>query len=384
MLNRCAPLVLATLLAACGGGACGGGEQAPAGPKHPLQAPGSQVGATLAKVNDLPIGTAGIAAEASRKPPTDGSTYSLEEKRQLLDSAIRDEILFQEAFRRGLYQDPKVRRILVSQLLREAVYEDASRQTPSDEAMRSWFEENGERFTVPERRHLRRIFIRINAQQGREDALARAQEILAKAKAAPDTFGDLAREHSEDAYASRDGDLGYLPKEGKPGVPTEVVLRGYGLNLGEISEPFLADGGYNLVQLAGKRDRLERSFEQVKGAVSRAMQMDRFEKLTETFVSELKRSANVTINEAALDAFQPPTGPRPGTSLPGVGQATPDAPPANAPEIRAVPGSQRTEPRSSTEGAARTGDPIRDLGDRNQEMRALMEADAAEEAEENE
>src|SRR5262245_61432616 len=71
----------------------------------------------IAKVGDAVITAQDFAAAAARATPA-GPELTKEERRKVLDDLVTEEVLFQEAVAKGLYRDPKVRKIMVNLLLR--------------------------------------------------------------------------------------------------------------------------------------------------------------------------------------------------------------------------------------------------------------------------
>ena len=77
------------------------------------------IGTILATVNGTAVGERDYKRAASRKAPSNGTSLDSQEKVEVLDKLVSEELLFQEAFQRGLYRDPKVRKVMVNALLRE-------------------------------------------------------------------------------------------------------------------------------------------------------------------------------------------------------------------------------------------------------------------------
>ena len=285
--------ILALWLAGCDLVGLGAGQE--------IGAPPSRVadGATIARVGDGAITDLQFAEAASRD--TDAAEgANLAARREVLESLITDEILFQEAIDREIFRDPKVRKIMVSLLIREEVF-DRIRETeiPVDELER-YFEANRELFVVPEKVQVRRIFVRV----GEERTLEAAQELMAglrkQLQRDPAKFGEIAEKLSEDPFRRRGGDIGLLDRSGKPGVPDEVVDKAFALRVGQLSEVFEAGGGLNLVLSVSRRDRIERSFEQMKGTVSRKMKNETFQEKTEEFIAGIRGRHPVEIDEDKL------------------------------------------------------------------------------------
>jgi hypothetical protein len=335
-----------------------------------LAPPSAVVGTPLAKVNGFTVGSSAFEVLSQRKTPADGQAFSTDEKREIVDLTVTDEVLFQEAFKKGLYHDPKVRKIMINLLLREEVYGKVSNDDFSDDDLTEYFGTHKEEFVVPEKVHVKRIFVAISNQRPAPEAESIAKALFAQVSGAPDTFRDVASESSDGPFKRRGGDLGYISDDGKPGIPSEVTNRAFKMEVGEISEPFLAAGGYNILSIPNRRERLERTFEQMRGSVLRRMKNDRYDSLSTEYVDTLEEGSAIEVMDAALENYTPIPNARPSMALPTGGLPSavqPGALPVPIPDA-ALEGDEM-----APSGEPRTGDPIRDLGDANDEAREMLE-----------
>lgn len=296
-------LMLSLLLAACGGepeaGGAGGPGAAPPGG-------GVSVGATgplVARVGPGGVTVDDYVDQAIRNPAAASGALTPEAQKEVLDALITEEALWQEAVQRGLYRDPKVRKIMVNLLLREEIYAKVSASDFSPEQLQAYFEAHKDEFVVPEKIQVKRIFLRVGPERDQAAAMALANRLRQQIVAQPDTFKELAVEHSDDPYKRRGGDLGYLSAEGKPGIDQAVVDAAFKLQVGEVSQPFEAAGGVNIVTVAARRERVERTFEQMKGSVLRKLKNERYKELTDAYVAQVKGAFDVEVDQAALAAI---------------------------------------------------------------------------------
>lgn len=349
---------------------CGGTPAAPAGPTtcEIAATPAPLVGTRLATVNGNEVGTVGWEALSARKTPANGTSWTDEEKRAILDEVLADEALFQEAFDRALYQDPKVRKIMVSLLLRSEVYDKVRNEDFTDEQMEAHFRANKAEFVVPEKVQVKRIFVAINSNRTAEAAKTIADGLYAKVTAQPDSFRDVAIESSDGPFARRGGDVGYIDREGKPGLPPDVVARAFLIEEGGFSQPFEAAGGYNILYVPQRRERIERSFEQMRGAVLRRLKNERYEELTNSFVDGLLSKGKVEIDDAALAGWNPASSARTGTQLP--------RPPQRPAAVEEPVIGEDGKPIEMVHGHPKTGDPFQDMGDANDEAERMFQEDA--------
>jgi peptidyl-prolyl cis-trans isomerase C len=298
-------LALVALMLGCGGETETSSEEVVAGATSSegvLEAIVHAEGDLIATVGAGGVGVEEFTAAAIRTAPADGEALSAEERKDVLEQLITEEALWQEAAKKGLYRDPKVRKIMVNLLLREEIYSNVNASDFSDEEMQRYYDEHREEFVVPEKIQVKRIFLRVSDKRSLEEATSQASDIRRQIVAAPDRFKELAAEFSEDPYKRRGGDLGYISREGKPGIDPAVVLKAFELDVQAVSEPFEAGGGINIVAVANKRDRVERTFAQMKGTALRKLKNEKYKELTDGYVEGIRKNFNVKIDEATLAA----------------------------------------------------------------------------------
>jgi len=101
-----------------------------------------------------------------------------------------------------------------------------------------------------EQAHVRHILVRTSEIVSEADARRRLTDLRERMVRGGADFGELARLHSQDASASRGGDLGWvLPGDTVPEFERAFIA----LKPGEISEPVKSPFGYHLIQLLERR-----------------------------------------------------------------------------------------------------------------------------------
>ena len=193
---------------------------------------------------------------------------------------------------------------MVQTLMRKEVYATVRNSDFSQEELQAYFEEHREDFVVPEMVQVRRIFLKVGEKRSADEAKSKLAGIRDQLLKSPEQFKTLAKDNSEDPYRKRGGDLGFLAREGKPGVPEEVTNKAFGMKVGDLSDVFEAGGGYNLISIVNRRERVERTYEQMKGSVLRKMKADKFKSLFEEYVDGIRDEYSVTKNEDVLDAIE--------------------------------------------------------------------------------
>ncbi len=95
------------------------------------------------------------------------------------------------------------------------------------------------------------ILIRLNEIVSEGDALQRLTELKQRMEMGGEDFGDLARQHSDDASAAKGGDLGWL----SPGDTVPDFERAMNaLQPGEVSDPVRSPFGFHLIKVLERRD----------------------------------------------------------------------------------------------------------------------------------
>ena len=152
--------------------------------------------------------------------------------------------LFFEGRKQAYLTEPQVKLRYITFLNEQAM---AGTQV-SDQEIEQYYRMNPDRFSTPEQRQARHILLRSDAKDSGELQAAKRKKleaILALAKAGKD-FGQLAREHSEDASGKTGGDLGFFSK-GQMVPPFAEAA--FALKEGEISGVVETQFGLHLIKL---------------------------------------------------------------------------------------------------------------------------------------
>lgn len=292
-------LVVVALLAMPG---CG--NEGPGGTPSAATASSGDIGEVIATVNGASIGAKEFETAAARKTPANGDSLSLEEKKQVLDDLVEEKLLYAEALKKGLDKDPKVQKVMVNTLVREQVFNTLQNSDFPDDVLQKYYEDHKSEFIVPEKVQIKRILVKVTPERADDAAKAEAEKLRAEVAKNPDSFKDVAARASEDPYKRRGGDVGFVSKEGKPGLEQAIVDKAFGMETSAISEVFKTEDGYNIIQVAARREQLERTFQQMKGTVLRKAKSAKQQELYDGFVGGLKKDAKITTDEAKLAALE--------------------------------------------------------------------------------
>jgi parvulin-like peptidyl-prolyl isomerase len=276
----------------------------------------TNIGDVLATVNGIAIGSNDYQKIASRTSPSDGKGLDADEKRTVLNNMVEEELLFQEAYNRGLYRDPKVRKVMINALLREEVYSQVRNSDFSDTELQAYFDEHSSEFTIPEKVQFSRILIKVTTDRPDADAKSEAERIYNELKKNPANFREVATKISEGPYRRRGGDVGFVPRDGKPGLDEVIVEKAFTMKKGQLTEPFLTKDGYNVIYIKENREAIPRTFQQMKGSVLRKLKNQKLENMKNDYVGNLTSKATVETKDEQLQSIEVKASARPSLSSP--------------------------------------------------------------------
>ncbi len=277
-------------------------------------------GEVLATVNGSPIYLDDYKDRMEKQSPYIRARYAdLEKKKEFLDNMVRFELLAQAAAARGYANDPEVirsaKQVMTQKLMREEFENKVRREDITDDEMRKYYEEHQSEYNKPAMRRASHILVKVDEAAGpkaEKEARQKALKILKEAKGKekePNSFRKLAAKYSnDDSNKNRGGDLGYFAstEDGGPMVKefSEAVFKMGKIN--DLTGPVRSKFGFHIIRLTGKRDKIERSFEQVKGQIQHRLFKDKRTKMFDDFIDGLKEKAAIDVKEATLDAYVVP------------------------------------------------------------------------------
>jgi peptidyl-prolyl cis-trans isomerase C len=228
---------------------------------------------------------------------------------------IQFEILAQEAQRRGLDRDPEVvlemKQAMVRRMMADELSREAMGEVPEEE-LRAWYEEHKGDYVRPAKVRASQIV------QPDEASLRKVLKELQKAfKEDPShkrrIFALKAKAVSTDKTTSKlGGDMRFFahPKDGGT-VSKEVADVAFALkDVGQLSEPFKSDKGWHVLMLTARKQRYERTFEDVKRSIANRLLRERRSLREQKFVDDVKAKAQIDIKEDLLNTIPDPELPK--------------------------------------------------------------------------
>ncbi len=239
----------------------------------------------------------------------EGYREEVRASRERIDKAVEgvytNRVLAEEVKKAGLDQDPRYRlrmKQLSGAFLAQAWmdYYAKSLKTP-DFAARAEevYRLDKARFTEPERANGRHILISLQGRT-REMALARAQEVLSKARAG-ESFLALAREYTDDPnFSKTDGRLDEVAAKDLEKPFADLL---FSLKPGTFGGPVETKGAVHVIWLDGKIPSRVRPFAEVKEALMES-EREKFRNLsTDISIGELKNTRQTKIDQENLQGL---------------------------------------------------------------------------------
>jgi hypothetical protein len=309
-------VALATLSVGCENRTEGGGAETGQTSGEATRIPAEFAPGVLASVNGMAVRDSDFQRASRRWAATRGGALSLGQRREFLDELVAEMLLYQAALASGLEQDPQVRRLMARLFLQQEVTGKVPEAFPEDELQR-YYEAHQDEFAVLEGVRIRRILVKITPDRADEAARAKAEELREELVANPESFAELATEHSEDPNLPRGTASHFLRREEPHWIDRAVVDQAFGLEAGQLSPVFRSSEGYNIVMAVERRDREQHTFEAARPRVHRKVREERAKALYESYVDGLRRNASIDVDETRLDSIEvPPARPHPPVANP--------------------------------------------------------------------
>jgi len=236
-----------------------------------------------------------------------------ERRRQFVENLIMNDLLFQEGQQSGIENDPEIER-QVADLRKRLVVQRIMRKyqappTISDDEVRAYYDANPNLYSTTQ---VAASHILVKDEEA-------AKQIRAELEEHPDRFAALATEKSTDTgSAKKGGELGLF---GQGRMVPEFDKAAFSLQPGQISQPIKTRYGYHIIKVTERKEGERKPFDQVKEQIRTTLRNQRLQEQVDGHFNELKKGADVKIDDEALARVQIPTGPGPG-GIPPIGTPT--------------------------------------------------------------
>jgi peptidyl-prolyl cis-trans isomerase C len=229
------------------------------------------------------------------------------------DNVVIGELLYQEALKQKLQDDPKVKSAIALAergALASALIDKTVEARMTDDAIKKWYDDHAVQFARPQAKARHILF-------DKKDK-AEAEKVLAELKADRSKFAEIATAKSIDKGSAKEGgELGWFDKNRMVPEFADAVFAG---NKGDLLGLVETKYGFHIVEVEDKRDSVP--VDEVKDKIKGQLRND----LVEAYIDELKKGATITDAAGAAPAggatvSAPAGGAAPATPAPADGAA---------------------------------------------------------------
>ena len=167
----------------------------------------------------------------------------------------------------------------------------------TDEEAKTYYDGHPERYHQPEMvraSHIMIRFIDANDPNDKADARERIEGLFKQVKEGAD-FATVAMDHSDDASATKGGDLGFFER-GDMESPFQKAA--FGLKEGQISDVVETSYGYHIIKLTGRKPAVDLSFDEVKDEIKKELSFEKKLDGVRKYINELTEKATIEFNPA--------------------------------------------------------------------------------------
>jgi peptidyl-prolyl cis-trans isomerase C len=217
-------------------------------------------------------------------------------KNEIVKEWVKNEVLYQEALKQNIDNDPVISRILenskrnllVNELL-ERVFTDI--KTPADDVLRKYYNEHKDYFVLLDDEYRIRYAL--------FDSRDNVDDFWRKVKLGG-SFSDLAQKMSKDPSFQNGGDLGMVSEEMlEPEVWKAIIVTYKKLGLVKISDPFSVSGGWACLIVDEIYEQGSvKPFEAVRDQVEEMYIVEKREEIKNEFIDKLTKNAKITYETA--------------------------------------------------------------------------------------
>ncbi|MFO7735328.1 MAG: peptidylprolyl isomerase, partial [bacterium] len=228
-----------------------------------------------------------------------------EKKKEFVEKVVQGEVLARYAVKNNLVDNPilltKIKSNIARHYIQESVKQEIEEALKISEAeMKKHYEETKDEYNKPEKIKASHILL---SEKAKADKVYKE---LMKRKNQADIFKKLAKEHSEDsASARRGGNVGYFARKEKGGrMEKSFADAAFSLEkVGDISKPVKSEKGYHIIKLTGRRDAVEKSFEDVKTTIETKLKRKKRADFFENHIKKIQKKLGYELYEENLDSL---------------------------------------------------------------------------------
>lgn len=190
-------------------------------------------------------------------------------------------------------RDLAQRNIIIDNLLQKEVF---SKITVTEADAKKFYDENPDKFKMPERTRASHILISADQKATPEEKKKAKEKAAAVRKrvAGGEDFAAVAKSDSNCPSASKGGDLGYF---GKGQMVPEFEKAAAALKLGELSDVVETPFGYHIIKVTERKPSETVKFAEVKSRIEEYLKSQKAQKPLADFVAGLRKEAKVVMEK---------------------------------------------------------------------------------------
>lgn len=218
---------------------------------------------------------------------TAGRLPTGEDKQQIIDQFVQQEVLVREAERLGLGDDDTIIQRRLAQKMDFLVSGESKAANPTDAQLEQWFKQNRDKFAAPERRSFVHIYLSPEKHGGAIETVAASTLHAVQSGTDWKSLGDP-----------------FIQKRSYAALPESEVTRLFGpdfasamfkLDAGQWSRPIGSAFGLHLVRIESIDKAAEARFEPIKAEIAVAWQEDQSGKAKQAALQKLVSGYDVVI-----------------------------------------------------------------------------------------
>lgn len=280
-------------------------------------------GKTLAKVGPVELTTVELERRMAQQSPfVKVQLRDPEQKKKFVENEIKMELLAQEGWRLGLYEDPKIlaelRRAIVSKMMRDKLQELAAHVDATESDLIEAYRKKEADFMKPEKIRVSMLLLTAPTPDAKKQATKKLEALKTSLerelkKGNEPALAHAIREQSQDqATRLNGGDLNFLSRAElaeRLGQPAADRL----FDKSEVGELVVEEtkDGVALLRKTGKRRAVERTLEMVKPQLRSTVLAEKRAAVFDEYVEELKKKLGVELDADLVQELAvelPPTG----------------------------------------------------------------------------
>lgn len=189
----------------------------------------------------------------------------------------------------GPEQEAQIRRQVADQIRQQRLRQRITAEAggPSEKEIRRYYEQNPERFSVPEMVHAAHIVKHPRPDQPKAEQRREMEQILQRLESG-ESFEDIAGEHSD--CPDQGGSLGFFPRGRMVPAFEDVV---FNLAPGTCSGIFETEFGLHIAKVYEKRPACPFPFDQALPLIVRELAQEKAERAVERFLDAQKEKARI-------------------------------------------------------------------------------------------